>query len=103
MLEYQAGAPGGTWQALHVLLPDGSTRERAFTAAEAEGVEVRALWSPPLHRQGPFAPSPRGSRLEVTDELAARSLSLPMSTRLGEDEIQRIAAVVATACGAERA
>jgi dTDP-4-amino-4,6-dideoxygalactose transaminase len=90
----QAHAAGSAWQVLNVVFPSRARRDRARAAAALAGVETRTLWAPPLHRQAAFAPAaPRP--LPVTDDLAARSLSLPVLADLTPDEHQALVAVVA--------
>lgn len=89
-LEYQAHAADGTWPAAHVMMSDEQARTEAVSAAAVYGVEVRTLWDPPLHRQPAFCDFPRGTELPVTERVASKSLSLPMSTRLTANEIKLI-------------
>jgi perosamine synthetase len=55
------------------------------------GIEAR-IYFPPAHLQPIFAG--RGARLPVTEDVAARMLSIPMHSRLTADELARIAAAV---------
>ncbi len=97
---FQAGCTRSTWQSVPVLAPDAGTRERVRARAEEAGVEVRAYFDTPLHTHAPFAAYPQAGALCVTEDLAARCLSLPMANDLSDDEITRI---VGTVCAAVRA
>ncbi len=55
------------------------------------GIEAR-IYFPPAHLQPIFAG--RGARLPVTEDVAARMLSIPMHSRLTADELARIADAV---------
>jgi dTDP-4-amino-4,6-dideoxygalactose transaminase len=92
-LTYQTGAGASTWQYLQCLAPDAEARAACLAAGLELGVEVRTLHDPPLHRHPAYADAPRWGGLEVTEALAARSLSLPMANDLTPEEIERIAAV----------
>lgn len=60
------------------------------------GIETRAWYCPPLHRQPAFAHCPRASaRLPQSDALAEHALGLPWHTRLSLDEMLRIRDVMA--------
>jgi len=90
---FQAGGARSTWQSVPALAPDAATRAAVRARAAAADVEVRAYFETPLHAHPPFAGYPRASELAVTDELAARCLSLPMANDLSPDEIERVIAV----------
>ncbi len=65
-----------------------------LAAAEALQVQARAYFDPPAHRQPAFARwAPLAGPLPVTDDIAARSLSLPMANRLPAEHVERIADV----------
>ncbi len=92
---FQAGAEGGTWQVCQALAASGAEREAILAAATAAGVQARAYFDPPVHRQPAFARWAPREGLAVTDDVAARSLSLPMANELTDEQIERIAAVTA--------
>jgi dTDP-4-amino-4,6-dideoxygalactose transaminase len=93
-LSYQAGSQGSTWQGFHVAFPSETARARAVMYARQERIEVRRSFDPPLHRHTAFAAAPRGSDLAVTDQVAARGLTLPMANQLGRRQIDRIARLI---------
>jgi dTDP-4-amino-4,6-dideoxygalactose transaminase len=93
---FQRGVEGSTFQVCQVAAADAGLRERMLTRAEALGVQARAYFDPPVHRQPAFARwAPLAGPLAVTDDVAARSLSLPMANRLAPEHIERIADVTA--------
>lgn len=91
----QVGHERGTWQAVAVLAPSRRERDGIVARAAAQGVELRAYFDRPLHRHPAYAGAPRGGRLDATDALADRCLSLPMAVDLTADEIDRIVRAVA--------
>lgn len=91
----QAGYALGTWQAVPLLAPSRRERDGIIARAAAQGVELRAYFDRPLHRHPAYAGAPRADRLEITDGLADRCLSLPMAVDLTVDEIDRIVRAVA--------
>ncbi|MEQ1832957.1 MAG: DegT/DnrJ/EryC1/StrS family aminotransferase [Candidatus Eisenbacteria bacterium] len=91
---FQSGAPRSTWQSVPVLAPDAATREAVRARAAEHDVEVRAYFETPLHAHPPFAGFPRADALAVTEDLAARCLSLPMANDLRQHDVERIIAVV---------
>jgi dTDP-4-amino-4,6-dideoxygalactose transaminase len=96
-LGMQTGAFDGTWQFFQALAPTPAARTAALAAAQELAVEVRTLHDPPLHRHPAFARARRYGTLAVTDDLAARSLSLPLANALPAEAVERIAEV-AKAC-----
>jgi dTDP-4-amino-4,6-dideoxygalactose transaminase len=92
-LAFQTGAVDATWQFFQTLAPTAAARTAALAAAPELAVEVRTLHDPPLHRHGAFATAPRHGALAVTEDLAARSLSLPLANTLTGAAIERIAEV----------
>jgi dTDP-4-amino-4,6-dideoxygalactose transaminase len=64
----------------------GLSRDELAIALEAENVDTRKYYDPPVHRQTAYAQfaSP-GEVLDNTDLLAARSLSLPMWSEMSDE------------------
>ena len=64
----------------------GLSRDELAIALEAENVDTRKYYDPPVHRQTAYAQfaSP-GEVLDNTDRLAARSLSLPMWSEMSDE------------------
>lgn len=94
-LTLQAGGELGTWQFVPALAPSAAARDAVVRRAAASRVEVRCYFSPPLHGMPAFAGAPRSGTLPVTEDLAARMLSLPMANDLSPEDRERILGVVA--------
>ena len=99
----QQGSERSTMQIHQVTLPDRRRRDAALDVARELRVEARAYFDPPLHRHPAFASCPRSGGLDVTDDLASRSLSLPMANAMEDWELDRVAEVVRRAVGRARA
>jgi dTDP-4-amino-4,6-dideoxygalactose transaminase len=92
---FQEGVAGSTWQVCQVTTATAADRDAVLAAAERDGVQARAYFDPPVHRQPAFARWAPAAGLPVTDDVAARSLSLPMANDLAAGDVERIAAVAA--------
>jgi dTDP-4-amino-4,6-dideoxygalactose transaminase len=90
-LTYQQGSEGSTWPVYQVLADGPPARERALRIAGELRIDVRTCFDPPLHRHPAFAAAPCVTRLPVTEELAARSLTLPLANGLGPRQVLRLA------------
>jgi dTDP-4-amino-4,6-dideoxygalactose transaminase len=91
----QRGSEGSTFQCFQALLPSADERDRALSAAASLVVQARSYFDPPLHRQEAFARWAPPAELAVSDDLASRSLSLPMANDLPDEHVERIGRVVA--------
>jgi dTDP-4-amino-4,6-dideoxygalactose transaminase len=88
-----------TWKDVTIVVePDdfGMDRTALRAALLAEGVQTRMYFHPPVHHQTAYAHEPH-VELPVTDELAARVLSLPIYPALADDDVDRIVELIATA------
>jgi dTDP-4-amino-4,6-dideoxygalactose transaminase len=76
-------------------------RADALVAALGEaGIQARAYYRTPLHRQPAMEPyAPGGLDLPGTDELARTNLALPMSPVLGQAQIEEVLAALAAFSG----
>jgi dTDP-4-amino-4,6-dideoxygalactose transaminase len=71
----------------------GLDRHDLRRALDAEGIDTRCYFSPPVHRQQSYASlAPRV--LPVTDSIAARVVSLPIYEALSDADIDRVAEVI---------
>ena len=86
---FQAGSRSSAWQFVPVLAPNPEVREEVLADARRQAIEIRT-YHPPLHRMPVFASHPSHGELTATDELAARSLSLPLANDLSGGEVERI-------------
>lgn len=64
-------------QFVSVLCPTGTRSGETVQTLSGHGIESRTYFSPSCHQQPQFASCPRGS-LAVTEEVAARIVSLPL-------------------------
>jgi dTDP-4-amino-4,6-dideoxygalactose transaminase len=73
----------------------GVDRDSLRAALEAEGVDTRAYFDPPVHRQSSY----RGvseARLPVTDAVSSQVVSLPAYPALTDATVDGILRVIAT-------
>jgi dTDP-4-amino-4,6-dideoxygalactose transaminase len=98
-LTYQAGSESSTWQLFQTLMPDAASRQRAIALASAHNIEVRTCFDPPLHRHPAFAGAHAYGDLDVTEQVAARALSLPMANTLGPRQTTRLGELMNMAFG----
>ena len=75
---------------------DRPVADAAMRALADAGIDSRQWWSKGCHREPAFSECPHGD-LSVTEDLGRRVLGLPFHEALGEDDIGRIAGVVASA------
>jgi dTDP-4-amino-4,6-dideoxygalactose transaminase len=61
----------------------------------AEGVQTRRYYSPPVHRQRAYRTAgPSNGALPVTDDVAARVLTLPLWTGMDDEQVDRVGVAV---------
>jgi dTDP-4-amino-4,6-dideoxygalactose transaminase len=76
----------------------GMTRDGLRRVLAAQGVETRAYYNPPCHRQTAFEHFYDRSRpLPVTEMLAARSLALPIGAHVDASVVRQVCDIIATA------
>ena len=74
----------------------GLSRDDLVRALAVENVDTRNYYDPPCHRHKAYRHfAPADLHLPHTEYLAARSVSLPMGSNLGEGTVQRICDVIA--------
>jgi len=64
-------------------------------ALEAEGVETKRYYFPPIHRQKAYAGLQQTRQLPVTDELAERVLTPPLFSDMTHEQVRTLAEAVA--------
>ena len=89
----QANYAGSVWQFVPVLAKNEQHRREVIARATEQGVEIRT-YHMPLHQTPAYTGAMMASELDVTVDLASRSLSLPMANDLTVGEIGVIADVV---------
>lgn len=63
-------------------------------ALTAEGVETRRYYAPPVHRTRAYRAVANGGRLPITDQAAARVLTLPLWEGMAEEQVARVAEAI---------
>jgi dTDP-4-amino-4,6-dideoxygalactose transaminase len=101
---YRAELPGWTFQRLHgrrhsyqfmpVLLPEGLRRADVMAALATAGVGAAHYFSPHLAEQPYFQKHSINFGLQVTDRVAARVVSLPMSDVMTPTEVLVVCAAL---------
>jgi dTDP-4-amino-4,6-dideoxygalactose transaminase len=84
------GSLDGALPAWHLYVATTSDADAAITKLNDAGVQARAYYRTPLHRQQAMAPYATSRELPVTDELAKTIVALPISpvfTRAQADEV----------------
>jgi dTDP-4-amino-4,6-dideoxygalactose transaminase len=76
----------------------GMTRDGLRRLLAAQGIETRAYYNPPCHRQTAFEHfHDRSKPLPVTELLAARSLALPIGAHVDRAVVREVCDVIANA------
>ncbi|MGI8413389.1 MAG: DegT/DnrJ/EryC1/StrS family aminotransferase [Solirubrobacteraceae bacterium] len=90
--------PDGAQPAWHLYVATHPRADALIPALARQGVQARAYYRTPLHRQPAMAPyAAGGPALPVTDELARCNLALPMSPVLGEAQAELVVGAIAAA------
>ncbi|MGH2705950.1 MAG: DegT/DnrJ/EryC1/StrS family aminotransferase [Actinomycetota bacterium] len=106
--ESLAGVPGlsfptvpegdrSTYKDLTVLVePEefGYSADALASALAAEGVDTRRYYTPPLHRMRAYRHAGRADALPVTEQVAARVLTLPLWSDMDDDEVLAVAEAI---------
>jgi dTDP-4-amino-4,6-dideoxygalactose transaminase len=90
--------PAGTLPAWHLYVVDHPAADTLLGALNAAGIQARAYYRTPLHRQPAMLPYvPAGLELAVTDALAASILALPISPVLSTAQAEEVVTALAGA------
>ena len=96
--------PAGAEAGWHLYVATHRRADELIAGLREQGVQSRAYYRTPLHRQTAMAPyAPSAGSLPVTDELARTNLALPMSPALGEERAREVVAALAAVVDAYRA
>ena len=96
-----AAAATSSWAQYTVKLPEGADRDHVATVMQAHDVPTAVYYPVPMHQQPPYRNFPvADGGLDVTSDLCARVLALPMHPYLEASVQEQIAAALATALGA---
>jgi dTDP-4-amino-4,6-dideoxygalactose transaminase len=80
----------GTIAAWHMFVVFHAEADRLIETLGRVGVEARANYRIPIHRQTPMRRWAEGASLPVTDELARSNLAIPVSAVFGADEADAV-------------
>jgi len=87
---------GSSWKDFTISVDEsafGVDRDTLQAVLDAEGVDTRTYFDPPVHRQTAYRQI--GASLPVTDQVSNRVLSLPVYPSLNDDTVKGIVAIVA--------
>jgi len=90
---------------VEALRADGDLdRDRLVEHLVARGIEARAYFEPPIHRQPPYAGREDllATPLPVTEEASARTLIVPFWAGMTEGHVERVAAALAEGVAVQR-
>lgn len=83
--------------------PTAAQRDELLARWQAAGIQVRAYYNPPVHRQPLFAgTSSVSADLAVTDDIAARIVSLPVHDAMSPGDVARVTGIATVARGGDR-
>jgi dTDP-4-amino-4,6-dideoxygalactose transaminase len=80
-------------------LPEGADRDALLATLAQAQIGARSYYNPPIHRHAAFEHAAVADRLDATEHLCSRVVSLPTSETLGEHQLERIDALVARNLG----
>ena len=63
-------------------------------ALGAEGIETRRYYAPPVHTMQAYRSLAPGGDLAVTDDIAARTLTLPLWSGMGTEQVERVGTAI---------
>ncbi len=87
--------------AWHLYVAHHPDADRLIDALARVGIQARATYRTPTHRQPAMAPWSAGVNLPITDALARTSFALPMSPTLSAAQAFEVTAAIRAALGAE--
>ena len=94
-------AAPGVEPAWHMYVVHHPDADRLLDALARVGIQARATYRTPIHRQPAMAPWGADAHLPVTDALARTSLALPMSPTLTSAQALAVTAAIRAALGTE--
>ena len=89
--------PPGAEPAWHLYVVTHERADALIATLGEAGIQSRAYYRTPIHRQPAMAGLAPGAELPITDELARSNLALPMSPVLGPEQARRVVEVIAGA------
>ncbi|NBR01899.1 MAG: DegT/DnrJ/EryC1/StrS aminotransferase family protein [Alphaproteobacteria bacterium] len=95
-----AAAATSSWAQYTIKLPEGADRDHIAGVMKAHDVPTAVYYPVPMHEQPPYRHFPvADGGLDVTSDLCARVLALPMHPYLDAPVQEQVAAALATALG----
>ena len=92
-------ATAGSQPAWHLYVVRSERSDELAAGLAAAGVEARAYYRTPVHRQRAMAPYAGGAALPGTDELARTHLAIPISPLLSAEQAAQVVAAARAALG----
>lgn len=84
------------WAQYTILLPENTNRDAFMTSLKNDGIPTMIYYIKPLHQQTAYKhyPTATGGALPVSEKLAGRVVSLPMSGYVSDADSDRVIAAV---------
>jgi dTDP-4-amino-4,6-dideoxygalactose transaminase len=82
--------PDGAEHVFHLYVVRSDRRDQLLKGLREAGIEARANYEEPLHRQKAMEPYAAGTELPATDEAARMNLALPMGPTHGPDTARTV-------------
>jgi perosamine synthetase len=78
---------------MHLRVAEGIDRDRLVERMKAQGVETKAYFEPPIHRQPVYAGRPGciPAPLTQTEMASARTVIVPFFASMTRDQVERVA------------
>ena len=91
-LEINVGFSRGDWVSPYWVVDFSQEEHCRFAEKELHeaGIEFRSWWSSGCHRMPAFVGIPSRGSLEVTEEIAAKSLGLPFFRGINADQVEQV-------------
>jgi dTDP-4-amino-4,6-dideoxygalactose transaminase len=90
----------GSDPAWHLYVVRSEGADALVAALNEAGIESRAYYRTPVHRQEPMSEFAQGVELPATEEAARTNLAVPIGPTLGEEEISRVVEALRTSSSA---
>jgi dTDP-4-amino-4,6-dideoxygalactose transaminase len=93
-------AVAGAEPAWHLYVVRSERADALVEVLNEAGVESRAYYRTPVHRQAPMSGFAQGVELPATEEASRTNLALPIGPTLGEEQVSRVVEVLRTSSSA---
>jgi perosamine synthetase len=78
------------WFVMHLRVENASVRDGLIEHLAADGIEAKAYFDPPIHRQPAYADLDESRPLPVTEEAAHTTLVVPFFSTMSREQVQRV-------------